>query len=41
MMISVNCPNLEHADCVTEAIMSKYYNRKKGPSGTLNEDHKT
>ena len=43
MMISVNGPNLEYAVSVTEAIMSKYCNCKKGPSGTLCEDdkHKT
>ena len=39
-MISLNDPNLENADIVTEAIMSKYFNSKKGSSGTLCEDHK-
>ena len=32
-MISANGPNLEHAVSVTEAIMSKYCNCKKGLSG--------
>ena len=40
MMISVNGPNLEHADSVIEATMSQYCSCKEGPSGTLREDHK-